>query len=130
MRVSTMTVYRLIRDGELPAIRVGKHFRLRVADVDRFLSARTVNPSSNEVPSAPEAGGESIMRVLLAAAQRSTVTRLVDAVEEGGLLVESVELIPLALIRALAAPEVPLAPPPPPLDDNIPGEAVAEPGAE
>jgi len=45
MRVSTMTVYRLIRDGELPAIRVGKHFRLRAADVDRFLSARTVHPN-------------------------------------------------------------------------------------
>ena len=43
MRVSTMTVYRLIRDGELPAIRVGKHFRLRVTDVDRFLSARMVH---------------------------------------------------------------------------------------
>ncbi|HMC71487.1 MAG TPA: helix-turn-helix domain-containing protein, partial [Mycobacteriales bacterium] len=25
MRVSTMTVYRLIRSGALPAIRVGKH---------------------------------------------------------------------------------------------------------
>ncbi len=45
MRVSTMTVYRLIRDGELPAIRVGKHFRLRATDVDRFLAARTVNPA-------------------------------------------------------------------------------------
>lgn len=45
MRVSTMTVYRLIRDGELPAIRVGKHFRLRAVDVDRFLSSRTVNPT-------------------------------------------------------------------------------------
>ena len=45
MRVSTMTVYRLIRDGELPAIRVGKHFRLRAADVDHFLASRTVNPT-------------------------------------------------------------------------------------
>ena len=45
MRVSTMTVYRLIRDGELPAIRVGKHFRLRATDVDRFLASRTVNPA-------------------------------------------------------------------------------------
>jgi excisionase family DNA binding protein len=48
MRVSTMTVYRLIREGELPAIRVGKHFRLRVADVDRFLSSRTVNPTDHD----------------------------------------------------------------------------------
>ena len=45
MRVSTMTVYRLIRDGELPVIRVGKHFRLRAVDVDRFLSAAPVNPT-------------------------------------------------------------------------------------
>lgn len=43
MRVSTMTVYRLIRDGQLPAIRVGKHFRIRAADVDAFLAARVVN---------------------------------------------------------------------------------------
>ena len=47
MRVSTMTVYRLIREGEMPAIRVGKHFRLRVDDVDAFLAARTVNVASN-----------------------------------------------------------------------------------
>lgn len=43
MRVSTMTVYRLIRDGQLPAIRVGKHFRIRATDVDAFLAARVVN---------------------------------------------------------------------------------------
>ena len=41
MRVSTMTVYRLIRAGELPAIRVGKHFRIRSSDLDRYLEART-----------------------------------------------------------------------------------------
>ena len=33
MRVSTMTVYRLIKSGELPAIRVGKHLRIRGNDV-------------------------------------------------------------------------------------------------
>ena len=43
MRVSTMTVYRLIREGDMPAIRVGKHFRLRTEDVDAFLDARMVN---------------------------------------------------------------------------------------
>jgi excisionase family DNA binding protein len=47
MRVSTMTVYRLIRDGDMPAIRVGKHFRLRVDDVQSFLEARTVNAGMN-----------------------------------------------------------------------------------
>ncbi len=42
MRVSTMTVYRLIRSGALPAIRVGKHFRIRARDLDVFLDAQTV----------------------------------------------------------------------------------------
>jgi excisionase family DNA binding protein len=42
MRVSTMTVYRLIRSGALPAIRVGKHFRIRARDLDGFLDTRTV----------------------------------------------------------------------------------------
>lgn len=39
MRVSTMTVYRLIRSGELAALRVGRGWRLRPLEVDRFLAA-------------------------------------------------------------------------------------------
>ena len=42
MRVSTMTVYRLIKAGELPAIRVGKHLRIRERDVARYLEDRVV----------------------------------------------------------------------------------------
>jgi excisionase family DNA binding protein len=42
MRVSNMTVYRLIKSGELPAIRVGKNYRIRESDVDRYLSERSV----------------------------------------------------------------------------------------
>jgi len=42
MRVSTMTVYRLIKAGELAAIRVGKHFRIREGDLTRYLDDQTV----------------------------------------------------------------------------------------
>jgi excisionase family DNA binding protein len=42
MRVSTMTVYRLIKAGEMPAIRVGKHLRIRERDVARYLDERVV----------------------------------------------------------------------------------------
>lgn len=38
MRVSTMTVYRLIKAGELPSIRVGKSYRIRRADLDRYIA--------------------------------------------------------------------------------------------
>jgi excisionase family DNA binding protein len=39
MRVSNMTVYRLIKAGSLPAIRVGKNYRIRSADLDGYLHA-------------------------------------------------------------------------------------------
>jgi excisionase family DNA binding protein len=38
MRVSTMTVYRLIKAGDLRAVRVGKSYRLAEDDVDRYLA--------------------------------------------------------------------------------------------
>jgi excisionase family DNA binding protein len=40
MRVSTMTVYRIIKSGELPAVRVGRSFRVRDVDVDTYLGKR------------------------------------------------------------------------------------------
>ena len=42
MRVSNMTVYRLIKSGNLAAIRVGKNYRIRESDVDHYLSDRAV----------------------------------------------------------------------------------------
>ena len=42
MRVSNMTVYRLIKNRDLPALRVGKNYRIRESDVDVFLSDRSV----------------------------------------------------------------------------------------
>jgi excisionase family DNA binding protein len=40
MRVSSMTVYRLIKAGDLPAVRVGRSFRVAEADVDAYLASR------------------------------------------------------------------------------------------
>lgn len=39
LRVSTMTVYRLIKAGHLPAARVGKSYRVKEEDVDRYLAS-------------------------------------------------------------------------------------------
>jgi type IV pilus assembly protein PilM len=47
--------------------------------------------------------GTGTSRVLLAAAHRETVNRLVDAVRAAGLRVGAVDVVPLALVRALAA---------------------------
>ena len=39
MRVSNMTVYRLIKAGDLPALRVGKNYRIRTNDLSSYLDA-------------------------------------------------------------------------------------------
>jgi excisionase family DNA binding protein len=38
LRVSNMTVYRLIKAGDLPAIRVGKSFRIQQHDLTAYLA--------------------------------------------------------------------------------------------
>lgn len=40
LRVSNMTVYRLVRSGQLAAVRVGRGYRLREEDVRRYLQQR------------------------------------------------------------------------------------------
>jgi excisionase family DNA binding protein len=40
LRVSNMTVYRLVNSGRLPAVRVGRGYRIREEDVRRYLEQR------------------------------------------------------------------------------------------
>jgi excisionase family DNA binding protein len=40
LRVSNMTVYRIIKAGQLPAVRVGRGYRIREEDVRRYLEQR------------------------------------------------------------------------------------------
>jgi excisionase family DNA binding protein len=40
LRVSNMTVYRLINTGGLPAVRIGKSFRIREDDLNRYLTGQ------------------------------------------------------------------------------------------
>ncbi|AGP31669.1 MULTISPECIES: helix-turn-helix domain-containing protein [Corynebacterium] len=43
MRVSKMTVYRLVHSGELPAVRVGRSFRVHEQAVEEYLGASIYN---------------------------------------------------------------------------------------
>lgn len=38
LRVSNMTVYRLVKNKQIPAIRVGKNYRIKETDVDSYLN--------------------------------------------------------------------------------------------
>jgi excisionase family DNA binding protein len=40
LRINARTVYRLIRDGELPAVRIGRQWRVRRCDLDSWLDGQ------------------------------------------------------------------------------------------
>jgi excisionase family DNA binding protein len=40
LKVTPRTIYRLIRAGDLPAVRVGRQWRFRRADLENWLAAR------------------------------------------------------------------------------------------
>jgi excisionase family DNA binding protein len=40
LKVTPRTLYRLIRTGQLPAVRVGRQWRFRKADLEKWLAAR------------------------------------------------------------------------------------------
>lgn len=56
LRVSRMTVYRLIRDGRLPAFRVGKSLRVHRRDLTAYLAAAHQAPPYGRSAVAPESG--------------------------------------------------------------------------
>lgn len=45
MRVSKMTVYRLVHSGDLPAVRFGRSFRVQRRAVEELIQAATVEAS-------------------------------------------------------------------------------------
>lgn len=41
LRISTISAYSWVRDGKLPAIRIGKEWRVRTSDLDEWLEVRS-----------------------------------------------------------------------------------------
>lgn len=57
LRVHAMTVYRMIQRGDLPAARVGRGWRFRKDQVDRWLDGREINAhADHKRPSGLAAG--------------------------------------------------------------------------
>ena len=56
LRLHKLTVYKFIRSGELQALRLGRSFRVRRADVEEFLEAHKVASRRRARAVRPEAG--------------------------------------------------------------------------
>jgi excisionase family DNA binding protein len=68
LQVNLRTVYRLIKAGKIPAVRVGRQWRFRKRDIDAWLDSQrlrgTRSPSAAPAPTRP-APGNSRPRVLV-----------------------------------------------------------------
>ncbi len=67
LQVNLRTVYRLIKAGKIPAVRVGRQWRFRKRDIDAWLDSQRARSSEPVVPSAPPAtlGRDGRQRVLV-----------------------------------------------------------------
>lgn len=43
LKTTPRTIYRLIRSGELPAVRIGRQWRFRRADLDQWVARQAAN---------------------------------------------------------------------------------------
>jgi type IV pilus assembly protein PilM len=101
----------VVRQVEMPAMsrdELASALKFQAGDLipipldEAVLDFAILGSSTNE-------NGEPVMTVLLVAAHEAPTARLVSAVEAGGFSVAAVDLVPLALIRALAFTNGPVA---------------------
>jgi excisionase family DNA binding protein len=69
--VSTRTLRAAIAAGDLPAMKVGREFRVRRADLDAWLAARAVAPRPAPAPAADDPVTRALRRGALRAARRA-----------------------------------------------------------
>ena len=113
LQVNLRTVYRLIKAGKIPAVRVGRQWRFRKRDIDAWLDSQRPRGGSRPAPSAPArpaAAGSTRPRVLVVDDEASIRDLLaktlalaeydVDVAPDGRSALERMRLYPYDLLIA------------------------------
>jgi excisionase family DNA binding protein len=113
LQVNLRTVYRLIKAGKIPAVRVGRQWRFRKRDIDAWLDSQRPRSGAKpaSAPSArPASGGSSRPRVLVVDDEASIRDLLaktlalaeydVDVAPDGRSALERMRLYPYDLLIA------------------------------
>ncbi len=109
LQVNLRTVYRLIKAGKIPAVRVGRQWRFRKGDIDAWLeSQRTRSSRTGPAPSPPTSVPTGRARILVVDDEetiRELLSRTlaladyeVNVVPDGRTAVERMRLIPYDLL--------------------------------
>jgi excisionase family DNA binding protein len=113
LQVNLRTVYRLIKAGKIPAVRVGRQWRFRKRDIDAWLDSQRARGGSRAVPATPArpaTGGNARPRVLVVDDEASIRDLLaktlalaeydVDVAPDGRSALERMRLYPYDLLIA------------------------------
>ena len=113
LQVNLRTVYRLIKAGKIPAVRVGRQWRFRKRDIDAWLDSQRARGASRPAPSAPArpaTAGNTRPRVLVVDDEASIRDLLaktlalaeydVDVAPDGRSALERMRLYPYDLLIA------------------------------
>ena len=112
LQVNLRTVYRLIKAGKIPAVRVGRQWRFRKRDIDAWLDSQRPRGGSRRAPAAPTRppAGSTRPRVLVVDDEASIRDLLaktlalaeydVDVAPDGRSALERMRLYPYDLLIA------------------------------
>jgi excisionase family DNA binding protein len=108
LQVNLRTVYRLIKAGKIPAVRVGRQWRFRKRDIDAWLESqrpRAVRHGSSGRTAAPPAGRARVLVVDDEATIRDLLSKTlalaeydVDLAPDGRTALERLRIIPYDLL--------------------------------
>lgn len=62
LRIRLAMVYELIKNGEIPAIRIGKNYKIPKDAFNQWLTMRTVGQMEKRISNVQDRTGESIVR--------------------------------------------------------------------
>lgn len=79
LRTAPRTLYRFLATGQIPAVRIGRQWRFRKADLDRWVESRSVQlPPDQKAPPAADTRGR--MRRVLVADDEARVRELLERI--------------------------------------------------
>jgi excisionase family DNA binding protein len=111
LQVNLRTVYRLIKAGKIPAVRVGRQWRFRKRDIDAWLDSQRPRGASRVVPAGPRPATAGARPRILVVDDEASIRDLlaktlalaeydVDVAPDGRTALERMRLYPYDLLIA------------------------------